>query len=200
MSDEEEFFMQEMEGVKPLDLDEKADVKKSQDDALTLENRRINAVTEKLVDKNYLSSDHVELIDPYYVMSFKRSGVQNGVFRRLKQGRYAIDTRLDLHRMTVDHARREVYDFIQECMQHDLRSLMLVHGRGQHKKPDEDKGTALLKSYVNKWLQEISEVLAFHRAQPQHGGAGAVYVLLKKSERKKDKNRERFSGSRGSAK
>jgi hypothetical protein len=32
--------------------------------------------------------------------------------------------------------------------------------------------------------------MAYHSAQKQHGGAGAVYVLLKKSERLKEKNRE----------
>jgi hypothetical protein len=35
-------------------------------------------------------------------------------------------------------------------------------------------------------------VQAFHSAQPQHGGTGAVYVLLRKSEEKKQENRERF--------
>jgi hypothetical protein len=35
-------------------------------------------------------------------------------------------------------------------------------------------------------------VQAFHSAQPRHGGTGAVYVLLRKSERQKQLNRERF--------
>ena len=51
---------------------------------------------------------------------------------------------------------------------------------------------AKIKSYVNHWLREIPEVLAYHSAQRHHGGVGAVYVLLRKSEQKKQQNRERF--------
>jgi DNA-nicking Smr family endonuclease len=38
-------------------------------------------------------------------------------------------------------------------------------------------------------LREIPEVLAFHSALKQNGGMGAVYVLLKKSDSEKQKNR-----------
>ena len=49
----------------------------------------------------------------------------------------------------------------------------------------------MLKSYVNKWLPNLPEVMAFHSAQQHHGGAGAVYVLLKKNAEKKQENGER---------
>jgi len=48
-------------------------------------------------------------------------------------------------------------------------------------------------SYTNKWLQEIDCVLAFHSAMRHHGGSGATYVLIKKSDEKKSENRERHS-------
>jgi hypothetical protein len=34
-------------------------------------------------------------------------------------------------------------------------------------------------------------VLAFHSAQPQHGGTGATYLLLRKSKEKSTENFER---------
>jgi DNA-nicking Smr family endonuclease len=47
-----------------------------------------------------------------------------------------------------------------------------------------------MKSYVNQWLREMKMVIAFHTALKQHGGLGAVYVLLKKHPNQKQINRE----------
>ena len=49
---------------------------------------------------------------------------------------------------------------------------------------------------MNRWLQELEPVQAFHSAQPAQGGTGAVYVLLAKSAEKKRENRERFMRGR----
>ena len=43
--------------------------------------------------------------------------------------------------------------------------------------PDKN-AIGVLKGYVNQWLRDLEPVQAFHSAQPQHGGTGAVYVLL----------------------
>jgi DNA-nicking Smr family endonuclease len=127
------------------------------------------------------------MLDAYYPLEFKRPGVQNGVFRRLKQGRYSQDGRLDLHKMTVDQARKEVFSFILEAVKYDLRMVIIIHGKGQHSE------APLLKSYLNKWLPELESVLAFCSAQKQHGGLGAVYVMLAKSEARKQENREKYN-------
>jgi DNA-nicking Smr family endonuclease len=103
-----------------------------------------------------------------------------------------MDARLDLHRMTAEHAREELFDFIREATAYDLRNVLIVPGRGNHSKAPE----AILKSYVNKWLPEFEEVQAFCSAVPAHGGTGAVYVMLKKSEKKKQENRDRFNRGR----
>jgi hypothetical protein len=44
------------------------------------------------------------------------------------------------------------------------------------------------------WLPEFPQILAFHSAQGQHGGTGSVYIMLRKSDREKKENRERFGG------
>jgi len=51
-----------------------------------------------------------------------------------------------------------------------------------------------MKSYTAYWLRQLSPVMAFHSALPQHGSYGAVYVLLQKSEKQKQKTREQFKG------
>ena len=77
--------------------------------------------------------------------------------------------------------------FISEASHLGLRTLLIVHGKG-HSKAKGDK-MAVLKGYVNQWLRELEDVQAFHSAQPQHGGTGAVYVLLRKSAELKRENR-----------
>ena len=54
----------------------------------------------------------------------------------------------------------------------------------------------MFKGCVNTWLQQLDAVQAFHSAQPRHGGTGSVYVLLRKGEEAKQKNRDRFRGER----
>ncbi|MBW2940263.1 DNA endonuclease SmrA [Zhongshania aquimaris] len=192
MNDDDRLFAEEMAGVKPLEIERRVVIRKDDGGAVNIAARRA-AATAQSSARNFLSTSEIELLDPYYVLEFKREGVQNGVFRRLKQGKYAIEARLDLHKMTVEQARLQVFEFIREAMKADLRTIMIVHGRGHH---SESTG-AVLKSYVNRWLPEMEEVQGFCSAQPQHGGAGAVYIMLRKSEKKKQENRDRLARGRG---
>jgi len=127
--------------------------------------------------RNYLlSSGDIKLLTSQDILDFKRSGVQHGVYKKLRMGKYQIDARLDLHKESVEEARIDVFQFIQEAYHYKLRTLLILHGKGD-RNPDK---VALLKSYVAIWLPELEPVLAFHSAQSFHGGTGAVYVLLKK--------------------
>jgi DNA-nicking Smr family endonuclease len=89
--------------------------------------------------------------------------------------------------MTVDEARREIFAFLSDCHRYELRTVLILHGKGE-RNPER---IALLKSHLAVWLPQIEFVLAAHSAQAVHGGTGAVYVLLKKGERSKQANRER---------
>ena len=55
----------------------------------------------------------------------------------------------------------------------------------------------MVRSYVAKWLMQFDEVQAYTSAQPAHGGIGATYVMLRKSERARARNRERQQKRRG---
>lgn len=195
--DDEELFRQQMGDVKPLKTVQRVALKKQPESPLAQAAARAAAMAERTLDSNPLGVDYVELLDPYYPLEFKRAGVQTGVFRRLKQGKYAQEARLDLHRMTVERARQEVFEFIRQSCLYGLRTVMIVHGKGQHTVPGQsEKNQALLKSYVHKWLPELEDVQAYCSAQPRDGGVGAVYVMLRKSEKKKQENRDRFSRGR----
>ena len=177
---EENLFFQQMKDVKPIKVEAKVTLASDRLDKTTVEKRRQAETAELAKDKNFLSGEYIVPVEPLSIIEFKRDGVQNGVYRNLRLGKYQIDARLDLHNMTVDQARAAVFQFIKDCMTHDIRCALLTHGKGEGREQP-----AQLKSCVAHWLPQFDDVLAFHSAQKQHGASGATYVLLKKSEKKK---------------
>lgn len=181
MSDEDgtSLFAQEVAGIKPLKKGEVYLRKKGPQ--VDFHVRKQAASIAQEADRNHLSHDFVEKVEPNDVLGYKRSGVQDGVFKRLRQGKYGIEARLDLHRHTVAQAREQVYQFADDCMRNDIRVAIIVHGKGDRTPKPENQ--AMIKSYINKWLRDFDVVMAFHSAQRHHGGLGAVYVLFKKTEK-----------------
>ncbi|USD64631.1 DNA endonuclease SmrA [Vibrio sp. SCSIO 43136] len=184
-NDDLDLFQQMMGDVTPLKQDTAVhETKHVATDAQIA--RQLAAVSLSEDDPEYLSLDNAPMVKPDDMLEFKRSGVQDGVFRKLRLGKYPIQAKLDLHRRTLKEARDEVVNFLRQCQRMDIRTVIIVHGKGERSNPP-----ALMKSYVAAWLEQITEVMCFHSAQRQHGGFGSVYVMLKKSAEKKLENRER---------
>ncbi len=186
MSDEDELFSSLVgDDVKPIKVEKRVNLNIDREDHVDKEKRRENAeARQALADP--LSTLPLKMVDPLDVLSFKRSGVQHGVFKNLRQAKYQIDARLDLHRMNVEAARLAVYHFIVDCVANDIRMALITHGKGLGR-----DNPAMLKSCVAHWLPEMQDVLAFHTAQKHHGGYGATYVLLKKSASKRQEAKEK---------
>ncbi len=166
------------EQVKPLKGDgshrKSAGVKQSP--GLTF--RRQAAQRENTVEINTLDSgSFVKPVNPLDYLAYVRPGVQHGVFKNLRLGKYPIQSTLDLHGETVESARQIIKRFIADSRQSGVRCALITHGKGERR-----PNPAVLKSCVNHWLRQFPEVLAFHSANKRHGGLGATYVLLKKSE------------------
>lgn len=189
---EDKLFRDEMRGVARLRSPARVALARGEDSPLARDARRAAAVAALERDTNFLSSECHQLLDPWYPLEYRREGVQLGVFKKLKQGRYQVDARLDLHRMTVEQARTQVFDFLRQARAYDLRTVMIVHGKGTH----SGSPAAILKSFVNQWLPAIDEVQAYASAQPRDGGLGAVYVLLRKGDKARQANRERVTKGR----
>lgn len=185
---DDDLFRQEMAGIKPLEQD-KVRHGREQIDEDNAAIRRY-AAENTAQDSNKLASYTLKKIGPHDLVEFKRPGVQEGVYKKLRLGKYSIEARLDLHGMTVERARCAIRDFISECLQYDLRTVIILTGKGGR----DGSKKAILKSHAVHWLEEMDEVMAFHSAQKHHGGAGALYVLLKKSGLAKQRNRELHGG------
>lgn len=109
-------------------------------------------------------------------LAFTREGVQRSVLRKLKSGRYAVQSEIDLHGLTVEAARRELGRFLHGAGERQHTCVRVIHGKGRR---NADNGPRL-KPAVNQWLQRNRQVVAFCSARAVDGGTGAVYVLLRR--------------------
>jgi DNA-nicking Smr family endonuclease len=106
-------------------------------------------------------------------------GVDRSTHDKLRRGQLALDAKLDLHGMDRERAHRALDRFLETSSAQGRRCLLIVTGKGGGK-PGEP---GVLKSEVPRWLNEQpnrARLIAFTSAQPRHGGAGALYVLLKR--------------------
>lgn len=185
MNDEELFKQMLGDDVEPIVTEARVAVKKTRDQDVDKAQRRKAAASVQSTPADPLSSSPVDMVEPLSLLTYRKPGVQHGVYKKMRLGKYALDARLDLHRMTVEQARRTVYQFVQDCVANDVRCALVTHGKGEGRETP-----ALLKSCIAHWLPQLDEVLAFHTAQKHHGSYGATYVLFKKSDNKKLENKE----------
>lgn len=106
-------------------------------------------------------------------------GFDPNVMRKLRAGDFSVQAHLDLHGLTRDEAKQKLEAFIQKSRIEGHRCVLVITGRGLHSKDQ----IPVLKEGVQQWLsrgKQHKQVLAFCTARPKDGGAGAVYVLLRR--------------------
>lgn len=106
-------------------------------------------------------------------------GVDKRTLLRLHRGQLEIEARIDLHGLTQEEAWRALHAFLDGSRKADRRSVLVVTGKGK----TQDGALGVLRAAVPRWLNQPENralVLAFCPARPKDGGAGALYVLLKR--------------------
>jgi len=99
--------------------------------------------------------------------------------RNLRRGSVAIGGRLDLHGMTRAEAHRAVGRFLTALAERGERVALVITGKGGRTGGDD----GVLRAEFPHWIGDgalARIVLAWRPAAPQHGGAGAFYVLLRR--------------------
>jgi DNA-nicking Smr family endonuclease len=116
------------------------------------------------------------------------SGVGKHEARAIKRGSLPIEDRIDLHGMTQAAAQSALTGFIQDSAERGLRCVLVITGKGAPKKEtDEDlfmpRRPGVLRDATPGWLSASKlarHVIAYQPALPRDGGAGALYVLLRR--------------------
>lgn len=168
--DDKELFRKAMKDVTPLHDKGKAS------HAPKRKKVQQRAKLQDTVQHHPISDQISEQVSAEQRLSFARSGFSKQRLLSLKRGDYPAEARLDLHKMTIDHARTALQEFLHQAKTDGLRSLLIIHGKGTHSR----QAYPAIKNAVNSWLQQIPDVLAFTSATAQDGGTGALYVLLKR--------------------
>ncbi|MFO1049870.1 MAG: Smr/MutS family protein [Geminicoccaceae bacterium] len=95
---------------------------------------------------------------------------------RLRRGRYPIDARLDLHGLNQVEAHGRLAAFLSGAQARGNRCVLVITGRGL-------RYGGTLREMTPRWLEAEPNrrlVLSFSEARLQHGGEGALYVLLRR--------------------
>lgn len=123
-------------------------------------------------------------------------GIDGNTAERLRRGQLEPQARLDLHGMSERAAHRALVTFVHAARARGLRLLLVVTGKGARGRGEADTETAfdlgldmqargILRNLTPRWLAEpglggmVANVREAHR---RHGGAGALYVYLRKGE------------------
>lgn len=100
----------------------------------------------------------------------------------LARGRKEIEARLDLHGMTQARAHRALIGFLSRASEDGLTFVLVITGKGRTSAAESERG--VLRRQVPEWLglpEFRSLVVGFEEASIGHGGAGALYVRLRRA-------------------
>ena len=175
--DDSSLFTSEMRGVRQIKHD-RAETGKPKVDRKALNTlRQAATIRQGGTTVDGLSDQFVIDVGPEDELYWARDGVQESQMRKLKVGQVPFEGSLDLHGMTVEKARETLWAFLAEATKFEIRCVRVTHGKAVRL----DGKRPMIKSHVNTWLRQHSQVLGFTSCQPRHGGAGAVYVMLKRT-------------------
>jgi DNA-nicking Smr family endonuclease len=102
-------------------------------------------------------------------------GIEPGRHRRISREQ-ELGPRLDLHGLDQDRAHQVLAAFIGRAADDGWRAVLVITGKGS-------RGDGVLRRMVPHWLAEPplrGLVAGVSEAQRHHGGAGALYVALKR--------------------
>jgi len=179
--DDETLFREAFEGVRPLGLPRAHRL------AVAPQARReiVSEDAEVLAELSDLVSGqgNFELTETEEYIEGARHGLDPRLLSQLRRGEFSIQAHLDLHGMIQPDAKEALTEFIVDSVRKGRRTVLIVHGRGLR----SPGGLPVLKHAAAQWLSHGiagGYVLAFATARPSDGGAGAVYVLLRRERRR----------------
>lgn len=114
-----------------------------------------------------------------------RDGLDASWERKLARAAVSPDFTLDLHGHTLDAAHARLDHGLAQAIAHGARLVLLITGRPRpsddHASRGERRGA--IRSKLLDWLAagpHAGRIAAVRQAHPRHGGAGAVYIVIKR--------------------
>lgn len=109
-------------------------------------------------------------------------GLDRRTQQKLQRGQMPIDATIDLHGMTQAEAHSALNGFIDRQYRLGRRCVLVITGKGSVS-VDGSREPGVLRKNTPRWLSEPAnrdKILGHASARQNHGGSGAMYVLLRK--------------------
>lgn len=100
---------------------------------------------------------------------------------RVARGSIEIEGRLDLHGYKLVQAKDRLIHFLEQAQAREKSLVLVITGKGTVAPHGAERG--VLKREVPLWLsmpEFRAFVIGFEEAAPSHGGAGALYVRVRR--------------------
>ncbi|MES2302934.1 MAG: Smr/MutS family protein [Pseudomonadota bacterium] len=106
--------------------------------------------------------------------------------RKLARGTIVPDVTIDLHGLGLDAAHGRLNGGIAQALAMGSRVILLIAGKHRPHDEHDARGSrrGAIRAKLLDWLahsSHASQIAAVRPAQPRHGGAGAVYIVLRKA-------------------
>lgn len=105
--------------------------------------------------------------------------------RKLSRGAVSPDLTIDLHGMTLDAAHARLVGGIGQALAMGARVVLLIAGKHRPHDHHDQRGNrrGAIRAKLLDWLAHsphAGRIAAVRPAAQRHGGAGAVYIVLRK--------------------
>jgi DNA-nicking Smr family endonuclease len=103
--------------------------------------------------------------------------------RRLARGMVAPDRTIDLHGETLSSAYARLDEALGAAIAGGDRLILLVTGRPPRPESERPHARGAIRAAVGDWLaasRHADRIAAVRAAAPRHGGAGALYIILRR--------------------
>lgn len=103
--------------------------------------------------------------------------------RRLSSGAVIPDCTIDLHGHTLETAYKALDQGLSQAIRRGDRVLLLVTGKPPRAESERPHARGRIRAAVNDWLtasRHAADIAAVRGAHPRHGGAGALYLILRR--------------------
>ena len=134
--------------------------------------QNINKIEKISLDKKNNISNKINFID-----NSNTGGIRNKDLKKLKSGKFTIQSKLDLHGFKLMDAEKMFYDFIHRNFEQSNRNLLIITGKGH-------QGKGKIKKDIHMWINKSSLlrlIIFYSYASPKDGGEGALYIRLRKN-------------------
>ena len=177
MNNDNDIFLKQMKGVRPIKKNNRIKNEDPKINYKTIKKKTTNQTTSKNIISKKTSTNKsydLEKID---------------IRKNIKKKSFIIDKKIDFHGKTLFESEEIFENVILSCYNSGLRCLLFVTGKGLFKSKNIEHNNkpklyyGVIRSAFINWVKSnkfSKYILSFEEASITHGGSGAFYVYLRK--------------------